>query len=472
QRDLIIIEEKELEKTTKYKYIKTWRPRYFLLKNDGTFIGYKERPQDVDQRESPLNNFSVCQCQLMKTERPKPNTFIIRCLQWTTVIERTFHVETPEEREEWTKAIQTVADSLKKQEEENMDFRSGSPSDNSGAEEMEISMTKPKHKVTMNEFEYLKLLGKGTFGKVILVKEKATGRYYAMKILKKEVIVAKDEVAHTLTENRVLQNSRHPFLTALKYSFQTHDRLCFVMEYANGGELFFHLSRERVFSEDRARFYGAEIVSALDYLHSEKNVVYRDLKLENLMLDKDGHIKITDFGLCKEGIKDGATMKTFCGTPEYLAPEVLEDNDYGRAVDWWGLGVVMYEMMCGRLPFYNQDHEKLFELILMEEIRFPRTLSPEAKSLLSVVEFNFFYYWLYGRGLVGMAGKDTIKSPIRGGIGWFSELLKISATSSAMNILRKAYIINRKIIIVASKQTYIHIMTMGRQKSSRSRSNF
>uniref|UniRef100_A0A8C9QKH6 non-specific serine/threonine protein kinase n=2 Tax=Marmotini TaxID=337730 RepID=A0A8C9QKH6_SPEDA len=336
--DVAIVKEGWLHK--RGEYIKTWRPRYFLLKNDGTFIGYKERPQDVDQRESPLNNFSVAQCQLMKTERPRPNTFIIRCLQWTTVIERTFHVETPEEREEWTTAIQTVADGLKRQEEEMMDFRSGSPSDNSGAEEMEVSLVKPKHRVTMNEFEYLKLLGKGTFGKVILVKEKATGRYYAMKILKKEVIVAKDEVAHTLTENRVLQNSRHPFLTALKYSFQTHDRLCFVMEYANGGELFFHLSRERVFSEDRARFYGAEIVSALDYLHSEKNVVYRDLK-------------------------------------------VLEDNDYGRAVDWWGLGVVMYEMLCGRLPFYNQDHEKLFELILMEEIRFPRTLGPEAKSLLS-----------------------------------------------------------------------------------------
>ncbi|XP_004836909.1 RAC-alpha serine/threonine-protein kinase isoform X3 [Heterocephalus glaber] len=351
--DVAIVKEGWLHK--RGEYIKTWRPRYFLLKNDGTFIGYKERPQDVDQRESPLNNFSVAQCQLMKTERPRPNTFIIRCLQWTTVIERTFHVETPEEREEWTTAIQTVADGLKRQEEELMEFQSGSPSDNSGAEEMEVSLAKPKHRVTMNEFEYLKLLGKGTFGKVILVKEKATGRYYAMKILKKEVIVAKDEVAHTLTENRVLQNSRHPFLTALKYSFQTHDRLCFVMEYANGGEcplpqLFFHLSRERVFSEDRARFYGAEIVSALDYLHSEKNVVYRDLKLENLMLDKDGHIKITDFGLCKEGIKDGATMKTFCGTPEYLAPE---------------------------------DHEKLFELILMEEIRFPRTLGPEAKSLLS-----------------------------------------------------------------------------------------
>uniref|UniRef100_A0A8C5HA23 non-specific serine/threonine protein kinase n=1 Tax=Gouania willdenowi TaxID=441366 RepID=A0A8C5HA23_GOUWI len=329
--NVVIVKEGWLHK--RGEYIKTWRPRYFLLKSDGTFIGYKERPQDVDQLETPLNNFSVAQCQLMKTERPKPNTFIIRCLQWTTVIERTFHVETPEEREEWTKAIEAVAEGLQKQEEEMMDS-SPYPMD------MEAYLTKPRLKVTMHDFEYLKLLGKGTFGKVILVKEKATGRYYAMKILKKEVIVAKDEVAHTLTENRVLQNSKHPFLTGLKYSFQTHDRLCFVMEYANGGELFFHLTRDRVFSEERARFYGAEIVLALDYLHAERNVVYRDLK-------------------------------------------VLEDNDYGRAVDWWGLGVVMYEMMCGRLPFYNQDHEKLFELILMEDIRFPRTLGLEGRSLLS-----------------------------------------------------------------------------------------
>uniref|UniRef100_A0A8V0XZK1 non-specific serine/threonine protein kinase n=1 Tax=Gallus gallus TaxID=9031 RepID=A0A8V0XZK1_CHICK len=364
----------------KGEYIKNWRPRYFLLKTDGSFIGYKEKPQDVDL-PYPLNNFSVAKCQLMKTERPKPNTFIIRCLQWTTVIERTFHVDTPEEREEWTEAIQAVADRLQRQEEERMNCSPTSQIDNIGEEEMDASTTHHKRK-TMNDFDYLKLLGKGTFGKVILVREKASGKYYAMKILKKEVIIAKDEVAHTLTESRVLKNTRHPFLTSLKYSFQTKDRLCFVMEYVNGGELFFHLSRERVFSEDRTRFYGAEIVSALDYLHSGK-IVYRDLKLENLMLDKDGHIKITDFGLCKEGITDAATMKTFCGTPEYLAPEVLEDNDYGRAVDWWGLGVVMYEMMCGRLPFYNQDHEKLFELILMEDIKFPRTLSADAKSLLS-----------------------------------------------------------------------------------------
>ncbi|XP_057704423.1 RAC-gamma serine/threonine-protein kinase isoform X2 [Corythoichthys intestinalis] len=376
--DVTIVREGWLQK--RGEYIKNWRPRYFLLRTDGSFIGYKEKPQDTDL-PYPLNNFSVAKCQLMKTERPKPNTFIIRCLQWTTVIERTFHVDSPDERDEWTEAIQMVADKLQKQEEERIQCSPTSNIDNMVEEEMDISTTHHKRK-TMSDFDYLKLLGKGTFGKVILVREKASGKYYAMKILKKEVIIAKDEVAHTLTESRVLKNTRHPFLTSLKYSFQTKDRLCFVMEYVNGGELFFHLSRERVFSEERTRFYGAEIVSALDYLHSAK-IVYRDLKLENLMLDKDGHIKITDFGLCKEGITDAATMKTFCGTPEYLAPEVLEDNDYGRAVDWWGLGVVTYEMMCGRLPFYNQDHEKLFELILMEDIKFPRTLSADAKSLLS-----------------------------------------------------------------------------------------
>ncbi|XP_051632263.1 RAC-beta serine/threonine-protein kinase-like isoform X1 [Manacus candei] len=358
------------------EFIKTWRPRYFVLKSDGSFLGFKERPEPPDPALTPLNNFSVAECQLMRAERPRPNTFVIRCLQWTTVIERTFHVDTPEEREEWIQAIQTVANSLKAREpppppEDPMEFQGGS-GDPAG---------KSRPKATMNDFDYLKLLGKGTFGKVILVREKASGRHYAMKILRKDVVIAKDEVAHTVTESRVLQNTRHPFLTALKYAFQTHDRLCFVMEYANGGELFFHLSRERVFSEDRARFYGAEIVSALEYLHS-RDVVYRDIKLENLLLDKDGHIKLTDFGLCKEGVTDGATMRTFCGTPEYLAPEVLEDNDYGRAVDWWGLGVVMYEMLCGRLPFYNQDHERLFELILGQELRFPRALGPEARHLL------------------------------------------------------------------------------------------
>jgi RAC serine/threonine-protein kinase len=159
------------------------------------------------------------------------------------------------------------------------------------------------------------------------------------------------------------------------------------MEFASGGDLYFHLNREvqtkRVgFSEDRTRFYGAEITLALGYLH-QNNIVYRDLKLENLLLDREGHIKIADFGLCKEDIAYGDRTSTFCGTPEYLAPEVLEENDYGRAVDWWGLGVVLYEMLCGRLPFYSREHERLFELILSGRPRLPTQSSEESRSLLT-----------------------------------------------------------------------------------------
>lgn len=345
------------------EYIKNWRPRYFQLWSDGSFIGYKEVPKSRDVE--PLNNFSVAKCQIMRQEKPKADSFIIRCWQWTTLIERTFHLDNTEEREEWITAIQDVANKLHENDKDTSD-----------------EITIGSQKMTFDDFAMLKVLGKGTFGKVMLARVKKTGEVVALKILKKEVIVAKDEVAHTLTENRVLKSTVHPFLTELRYSFQTKDRLIFVMEYVNGGELFFHLSRERVFSEERSRFYAAEIVLAVKYLHDNK-VVYRDLKLENLLLDSDGHIKITDFGLCKEDITYGATTKTFCGTPEYLAPEVLEDNDYGRAVDWWGVGVVMYEMMCGRLPFYNRDHEVLFELILTEEVKFPSRLTDRVKSILS-----------------------------------------------------------------------------------------
>ncbi|XP_011499207.1 PREDICTED: RAC serine/threonine-protein kinase [Ceratosolen solmsi marchali] len=401
------------------EHIKNWRSRYFVLRDDGTLVGFKAKPdQQMAAAAQPLNNFTVRGCQIMSVDRPKPFTFVIRGLQWTTVIERTFHVETEQDREDWVTAIRYVADRLANEEQsqqqphsqmqqssssEDVDMEStgGGRSDSCGSlgvvsndgcifdellakfsvQGTSNSKTSGKKKVTLENFEFLKVLGKGTFGKVILCREKATGHLYAIKILRKEVIIRKDEVAHTLTENRVLRTTSHPFLISLKYSFQTADRLCFVMEYVNGGELFFHLSRSRVFSEDRTRFYGAEIISALGYLHSQ-GIIYRDLKLENLLLDKDGHIKIADFGLCKEDITYGRTTKTFCGTPEYLAPEVLEDNDYGRAVDWWGVGVVMYEMMCGRLPFYNKDHEKLFTLILLEAVRFPKNISNEAKDML------------------------------------------------------------------------------------------
>uniref|UniRef100_A0A1L8DLW5 non-specific serine/threonine protein kinase n=1 Tax=Nyssomyia neivai TaxID=330878 RepID=A0A1L8DLW5_9DIPT len=407
------------------EHIKNWRSRYFVLRNDGTLMGYKTRPDTTSAPAERLNNFTVKDCQIMSMDRPKPYTFIIRGLQLTTVIERMFHVETDLERQEWVDAIRFVANRLREIGDTSsvstdlIDVDMASIAEDELSEKFSVQGTSSvkasgKKKVTLENFEFLKVLGKGTFGKVILCREKSTAKLYAIKILKKEVIIQKDEVAHTLTENRVLRTTNHPFLISLKYSFQTADRLCFVMQYVNGGELFFHLSRDRVFSEDRTRFYGAEIISALGYLHSQ-GIIYRDLKLENLLLDKDGHIKIADFGLCKEDITYGRTTKTFCGTPEYLAPEVLEDNDYGRAVDWWGTGVVMYEMIIGRLPFYNRDHDVLFALILMEEVRFPRSISQEARSLL-----NGFLVKIPSQRLGG--GPDDVKEiqahPFFASINW------------------------------------------------------
>lgn len=362
------------------EHIRNWRPRYFILRDNGQFIGFKKEPSSDVDLVDPLNNFTVKNCQILPSDRPKPFTFIVRGLQMTTVVERMFCVNNEEERKLWVNSIEEVKRKL--EEDEIMETEEGEDPLNPFTKQgLSQGSRSGKRKVTFENFEFLKVLGKGTFGKVIMCREKATNQLYAIKILKKEVIIKKDEVAHTMTEKRVLQRVNHPFLLSLRYSFTTADRLCLVTEYVNGGELYFHLKRERVFSEDRARFYGAEIICAIDYLHRQA-IIYRDLKLENLLLDKDGHIKIADFGLCKEDIRWGNTTKTFCGTPEYLAPEVLEDVDYGRAVDWWGVGLVLYEMMSGKLPFYNQDHEIMFENILVEEVRFPRQISVEARDLL------------------------------------------------------------------------------------------
>ncbi|XP_050674142.1 RAC serine/threonine-protein kinase isoform X1 [Leptidea sinapis] len=373
------------------EHIRNWRDRYFILFDNGDLMGFKSQPERNNYRD-PLNKFTVRDCQIMAFDKPRFYAFTIRGLQWTTVIERNFAVETVRKREDWMAAIRYVSSRMSG----GMAAPVLAPVPATAAavpalpdgEDQDIAQLgtsfRDPRRITLEKFEFVKVLGKGTFGKVVLSREKGTGKLYAMKILKKNVIIQKDEVAHTITENHVLKKNKHPFLTSLRYSFQTADRVCFVMEYANGGELFFHLSHERFFSEDRTRFYGAEIVSALGYLHA-RGIIYRDLKLENLLLDKDGHIKIADFGLCKVNITYGRTTKTFCGTPEYLAPEVLEDADYGPAVDWWGTGVVLYEMACGRLPFYNRDHDRLFALILEEEVRFPRSLSAPCRALLAAL---------------------------------------------------------------------------------------
>uniref|UniRef100_A0A8C2ZTS8 protein kinase C n=1 Tax=Cyclopterus lumpus TaxID=8103 RepID=A0A8C2ZTS8_CYCLU len=236
---------------------------------------------------------------------------------------------------------------------------------------------------SLQDFKCVAVLGRGHFGKVLLAEYKSTGEMFAIKALKKGDIVARDEVDSLMCEKRIFEavNSvRHPFLVNLFACFQTQEHVCFVMEYAAGGDLMMHIHAD-VFSEPRAIFYAACVVLGLQFLHDHK-IVYRDLKLDNLLLDTEGYVKIADFGLCKEGMGFKDRTSTFCGTPEFLAPEVLTETSYTRAVDWWGLGVLIFEMLVGESPFPGDDEEEVFDSIVNDEVRYPRFLSTEAISIM------------------------------------------------------------------------------------------
>jgi len=241
--------------------------------------------------------------------------------------------------------------------------------------------TKNNEKVTVDDFEMISVVGKGSFGKVLQVRKKGTNHIYAMKVLRKENIIERNQVAHTNAEKRILQNISHPFIVNLNYAFQTSDKLYMIMDFVNGGELFFHLKKEGRFSEARVKLYAAELVLALEHLHKH-DIIYRDLKPENILLDKCGHIAITDFGLSKQ-LGDNGTTTTFCGTPEYLAPEILMGKGHGKAVDWWSLGTLLYEMLTGLPPFYSQNLHVMYQMILTKELEFPDFIKHDCRSLLS-----------------------------------------------------------------------------------------
>ncbi|CAF4927295.1 unnamed protein product, partial [Rotaria sp. Silwood1] len=261
--------------------------------------------------------------------------------------------------------------------------------------------------ICLQDFELLKVIGRGSYAKVFLAEyrprylrnnsnnqqQQQPPRLYAMKVIKKSIVNDDEDIDWIQCEKNVFEKAtNHPFLVGLHSCFQTPSRLFFVIEFVTGGDLMYHMQRQRKLPESSARFYAAEITIALHFLH-EHGVIYRDLKLDNVLLDADGHIKLTDYGMCKEGLdfKRDERTSTFCGTPNYLAPEMLRNHDYNFSVDWWALGVLMFEMMAGRSPFEivgsaeNPDlntEDRLFQVILEQPIRIPRSLTVKAKNVL------------------------------------------------------------------------------------------
>ena len=238
--------------------------------------------------------------------------------------------------------------------------------------------------VGLDDFKIIKVIGRGSYGKVCLVQYKQTNDLYAMKSLKKDVLLDEDQIENTLLEKNILQSLNHPFLVGMVFCFQTEERVYFVLPFVRGGELFIHLREDKYFPEEKVKFYASIIGLALDYLH-KNGIIYRDIKPENILLDENGYLKLIDFGMAKI-LKDGEKTNSFCGTPEYLAPEIITGEGHNRMADWWSYGTLVYEMLFGIPPFFCDNVERMYKLITKAELRFPKKfhnkISEEAKDLL------------------------------------------------------------------------------------------
>ncbi|XP_015610403.1 ribosomal protein S6 kinase 2 beta [Cephus cinctus] len=261
-------------------------------------------------------------------------------------------------------------------------------------------------KAEPNHFELLKVLGQGSFGKVFLVRKvvgKDSGTLYAMKVLKKATLKVRDRV-RTKMERNILVDVEHPFIVRLHYAFQTEGKLYLILDFLRGGDLFSRLSKEVMFTEDDVKFYLAELALALDHIH-KLGIIYRDLKPENILLDTDGHISLTDFGLSKQPLDDTKTY-SFCGTVEYMAPEVVNRKGHSFTADWWSFGVLMFEMLTGALPFQGTNRKETMTQILKAKLGMPHNISPEAQALLRVL------FKRNPANRLGSGGVEEIKSHV------------------------------------------------------------
>ncbi|CAD8206083.1 unnamed protein product [Paramecium octaurelia] len=237
--------------------------------------------------------------------------------------------------------------------------------------------------ISIEDFTLIKMLGRGAFGKVMLCEKKDTKEIFAIKSLRKEDIISRDHIEYLKTERKILEQTQHPFLVSLEYAFITQECVYFVMKFMIGGELYTHLQKINKFNEEFALFYSSQVLLALEYLHKQ-GIIYRDLKPENILMDEKGYVALTDYGLAKF-LSKGQVTQSIVGTPEYLAPEVITQQGHAFTADWWCLGILIYEMLCGKTPFFSENRNQMFRNIVESELKFPSTLhiTPECKSLLT-----------------------------------------------------------------------------------------
>ena len=323
--------------------IKTWKKRWFVLTL--TDLEYFKSPGQKQMGAIPLSEVSTV--EVNKTVG-KPFPFQLGTKDRIYIIS----VDSENDRLQWMQSI--------------VQAKSG-----------QLEKT-----VSIDDFELIKVLGKGSYGKVQLVKHKVTGKIYAMKSMSKRFLEENDLIARTLAEKDVLLKANHPFLVTARYTFQTDTKIILVLDYVPGGELFSRLREERRFSVERTRLYSAQLLLGVGFLHSI-GVLHRDLKPENILIDLDGYIKLTDFGLVKEKMDNETKTTTFCGTPEYVAPEMIQGKAYGYSVDWWAFGTLVYEMLFGVPPFYDVNTSKMYKSIMKSEIDFPIDATPEAIDLIT-----------------------------------------------------------------------------------------
>jgi serine/threonine protein kinase len=341
--------------------LKNWKRRYFVVDSTKMEVSYYVEAADHVSRKDPQGKFSLLN-YVVSADAIKENSFKLSGLGCRTHF---MQAESPQEQQQWInklrQLLQTTSTSqlaVVDEDHEVEDFSGGGP--------------RPGGKVSMEDFEMKKVIGRGAFGKVMLVQKKSDGQLYAMKILSKDMILRTKQVKRAYSENQVLRKIDHPYLVGMKYAFQTETKLCLVLDFVNGGDMFGHLQQVKRFSVDQVRLYAAEMVLAFEHLHS-LNIVYRDLKPENILICFDGHLKLTDFGLVKESMVTDSKTSSFCGTPEYLAPEVIAGDKknpsrYGKDVDWWALGILMFEMLTGRSPFFHDELLSMYNMIMHQPL--------------------------------------------------------------------------------------------------------